>query len=255
MLHADALSVLDRVAHGFFTREGGASAGLYASLNTGFGSGDEVAAVAENRRRAETALGFGPNALTTVYQVHSARVAVVTEPWPHASAPQADALVSKTPGVLLGILTADCAPVLFANVEAGVVGAAHAGWKGAIGGVLAATVDAMSGLGAHPETTVASIGPCIQKPSYEVDEAFYTEFLGNSAENSRFFGSGTRAGHYQFDLAGYVASILEGLGLGHVSSMAVDTYADEHRFYSYRRATHQGEADYGRLLSAIGLTG
>lgn len=255
MLSADALSGLDGIRHGFFTRQGGVSAGLYASLNVGFGSGDEPALVAENRRRAAEALDFTADCLTTVRQVHSATVALAAAPWDHAAAPEADALATRTPGVLIGVLTADCAPVLFADSHAGVVGAAHAGWKGAKGGVLEATLDAMVGLGAAPENTVAVVGPCIAQASYEVGEAFRLDFLGDGAENARFFSAGERPGHYQFDLDGYVRARLAHLGLGRVDGLGLDTYQDAARFYSYRRACHGAEVGYGRLLSAIALAG
>lgn len=251
MLTADALSNQDGIRHGFFTRQGGVSAGVYASLNVGFGSSDETDLIAENRRRAAETLGFTADCLTTVRQIHSAKVALAAAPWDHAASPEGDALVTRTPGVLIGILTADCAPVLFADAAAGVVGAAHAGWKGAKGGVLEATLDAMEGLGAKAENTVAVVGPCIAQASYEVGEAFYLDFLGEASGNTRFFSPGERAGHYQFDLEGYVRARLSAMGVGWVDGLGLDTYQDEARFYSYRRACHAGEVGYGRLLSAI----
>lgn len=253
MLTADALSTLDGIRHGFFTRRGGVSAGVHASLNVGFGSSDEAGLIAENRRRAAEKLGFAADCLTTVRQVHSAKVALAAVAWDHAAAPEADGLVTRTPGVLIGILTADCAPVLFADAHAGVAGAAHAGWKGAKGGVLEATLDAMTGLGARPERTVAVVGPCIARASYEVGEAFYLDFLGEASGNKRFFVSAERAGHYRFDLEGYVRARLVRMGVGRVDGLGLDTYQDEARFYSYRRACHAGEIGYGRLLSAIAV--
>lgn len=253
MLTADTLSGLNGIRHGFFTREGGVSGGVYASLNTGFGSGDDAAAVTENRRRAEAALGFADGALTTVRQVHSSRVALAADAWTYAASPEADALVSRTPGVLLGVLTADCVPVLFADADAGVVGAAHAGWKGARGGVLEATLEAMTALGADPARTAAVAGPCIQQASYEIDDTFFNDFLGAAPENEAFFALGARAGHHQFDLDGYTRARLSAAGVGQVATLGVDTYPDAARFFSYRRACHKGETAYGRLLSAIGL--
>jgi len=189
-----------------------------------------------------------------LYQVHSAEAVVATAPWPDAERPHADALVTDRPGLLLGILTADCTPVLFADAGAGVVGAAHAGWKGAIGGVLAATIVAMEGLGARRERIVAAIGPTIAQASYEVDDNFLRRFVEADGGNERFFKDG-RAGHAWFDLEGYNLAALAAEGLGRVQALGLDTYADADRFYSFRRATHRGEADYGRQISLIGLPG
>ena len=239
------------VAHGFLGRRGGVSRGATAGLNVGLGSADDPDAVAENRRIAVAALA--PEAtLTTVYQVHSAEAVTVAEPWADANRPRGDAMVTDRPGVLLGILTADCAPVLFADVQAGIVGAAHAGWKGAFGGVTDATIVAMEALGARRDRIVAAIGPCIARASYEVDEGFLRTFAVADPANERFFAPG-RAGHHQFDLEAYVAHRLAAAGLTRIEALGLDTYADEDRFFSFRRATHRGEVDYGRQISLIGL--
>jgi YfiH family protein len=241
-------ATLDRVPHGFLGRRGGVSTGIHAGLNVGWGSDDERDAVRENRRRAAEAVLAGAP-LVAVHQVHSADVVVVEQPWPDEARPKADALVTARRGVLLGILTADCAPVLLADAEAGVVGAAHAGWKGALAGVCEATVAAMERLGADRGRIAAAIGPCIAQSSYEVDEAFVARF---GTESASFFKPG-RDGHAWFDLEGYVAMRLETAGVGMVEKLGLDTYADEARFFSYRRATHQGEPGYGRQVALIGL--
>lgn len=238
-------------AHGFLGRRGGVSTGIHAGLNVGWGSEDDPAATAENRARAVAAVLPGAT-LTCAYQVHSADVVTVTEPWPEAGRPRADALVTDRPGVLLGILTADCAPVLFADREAGVIGAAHAGWKGAIGGVTDATIAAMEALGASRSRIAAGIGPCIAQASYEVDEVFEARFEADDPGNARFFRAG-RAGHAWFDLEGYVAARLAAAGVGTVAMLGEDTYAQTDRFFSFRRATHAGEPRYGRQISLIGL--
>ncbi len=250
MAEALQAGVLAGAAHGFMTRRGGVSTGDAAGLQCGFGAGDDPAAVAENRRRAAEAVLPGA-ALVSVHQVHSPDVATVAEPWSDDARPHADALVTDRPGVLLAIVTADCAPVLLADRTAGVVGAAHAGWRGAHGGVIANTVEAMVALGAAHERIAAAIGPCIAQPSYEVDDGFREQF---TEADVRFFGPG-EAGHWQFDLPGYVAARLRMAGVDTVEDLALDTYADPARFYSYRRATHRGEANYGRLISLIGLGG
>lgn len=242
--------LLEGVAHGFLGRRGGVSRGVTAGLNTGYGSGDDRTSIDENRRRASEAVQPGAR-LVTVYQVHSSSC-VVAEGWAYEDRPHADAIVTDRPGLLLGILTADCAPVLLADAEAGVIGAAHAGWKGAIGGVTDATVDAMIRLGARRERIAAVVGPCIARASYEVDDAFAGRFEAADPENERFFSAG-RAGHHQFDLEGYVAARLAAAGVSRVGALGLDTYADEDRFFSFRRATHRGEPDYGRQISLIGL--
>jgi YfiH family protein len=243
--------MLDAVPHGFFGRGGGVSTGVYAGLNVGLGSDDDRAAIAENRARAIEAVLPGA-ALVTLHQVHSAEAVAVTAPFADEARPHADALVTDRPGLLLGILTADCAPVLLADAAAGVVGAAHAGWKGALGGVTDATLSAMEALGADRSRIVAAIGPCIARASYEVDEAFFARFCMADPENERFFADG-RADHYQFDLEAYVAARLAAAGIMRVEALGLDTYADEARFFSYRRATHRGEPNYGREISLIGI--
>ncbi|WP_294265764.1 peptidoglycan editing factor PgeF [uncultured Sphingomonas sp.] len=242
---------LDGVAHGFLGRRGGVSTGIHAGLNVGTGSSDERDAIARNRDLAAAAVLPGA-ALVTVHQVHSPDAVTVDAPFP-GERPRADALVTRTPGLLLGILTADCAPVLFADREAGVVGAAHAGWKGAIGGVTDATIAAMEALGADRTRIAAAIGPCIARASYEVDAGFAGRFCAQDPENERFFAEGRREGHFQFDLEGYVAARLAAAGIGRVEMLGLDTYSDEDRFFSFRRATHLGEPDYGRQISLIGL--
>lgn len=243
--------LLGPVPHSFLGREGGISTGILAGLNVGLGSGDDRAAIAENRARAVAAVLPGAS-LVTLHQIHSADAVVVTHAFADDARPHADALVTDRPGLLLGILTADCAPVLLADAAAGVVGAAHAGWKGAIGGVTDAAIAAMEQLGAERSRIVAAIGPCIARASYEVDEAFLARFCAADPENERFFADG-RPGRYQFDLEAYVAARLAAAGIGRIEMLGLDTYADEHRFFSFRRATHRGEPDYGREISLIGL--
>ncbi len=237
--------------HGFLGREGGVSTGIHAGLNVGLGSDDDRAAVAENRRRAVAAIAPGA-ALVTPHQVHSAEAVIVTAPFPDDARPRADALVTNRPGLLLGILTADCVPILLADARAGVVGAAHAGWKGALGGIVAATVAAMASLGADPARIAAAIGPCIARASYEVDDGFRHRFAAADPANARFFLDG-RPGHHQFDIAAYAAHRLAEAGVGQVNDLGLDTYADPARFFSYRRATHAGEPGYGRQIALIGL--
>lgn len=241
-------AALSATPHGFLGRRGGASEGVVSGLNVGHGADDDPAAVAENRARAVAAVLPGA-ALATVYQVHSADAVTVVRPWPHAERPRADAMATDRPGVLLGVVTADCAPVLLADAAAGVVGAAHAGWRGAQAGVLEAVVGEMTGLGATRERIVAAIGPAIAQPSYEVDPAFRARF-GDADE--AFFAPG-RAGRWQFDLAGYAAARLTRAGVSRVERLGLDTYAEPDRFFSYRRARHRGEAAYGRQISLIGL--
>jgi len=236
------------VRHGFLGRRGGVSEGVCAGLNVGLGAGDAAGAVAENRRLAVAAVAPGGR-LVTAWQVHSARC-VVAGDWADDARPEADALVSDRAGVVLGVLTADCTPVLFADVAGGVVGAAHAGWKGAVAGVCEATVDAMVALGAVRGRIVAAIGPTIAQASYEVDDGFRARFLAQDDGNARFFVEGA-PGHWQFDLPGYVAGRLLAAGVGGVEDLAMDTYADPERFYSFRRATHRGEASYGRQVALI----
>lgn len=243
--------LLDGVPHGFLGRRGGVSEGLCWGLNVGHGSGDEPALIAENRRRAVEAVAPGAR-LVTVYQVHSPDSVTVAEPWSEDDRPKADALVTDRPGLALGILTADCTPVLLADRDAGVVGAAHAGWKGAFGGVLASTVEAMEALGAQRDRILAAVGPTIGRRSYEVDADFFQRFLAADDDNDLFFSDG-RPGHYQFDLEGYVLARLAAAGVKRIEALGLDTYSDEDRFYSYRRATHRGEPSYGRQISIIAV--
>jgi hypothetical protein len=242
---------LTGVPHGFLGRRGGVSTGIMAGLNVGLGSDDDPAAVTENRRRAADAVLPGAR-LCTLYQVHSADAVTVLAPYDDALRPHADALVTDRPGFALGILTADCAPVLLADEAAGVVGAAHAGWKGALGGVTDAAIVAMETLGARRDRIVAAIGPCIARASYEVDAAFARRFAAADPENERFFADG-REDHHRFDLEAYVAHRLASAGIGRVEALGLDTYADPDRFFSFRRATHRGEPSYGRQIAIIGL--
>lgn len=254
MLTATVLECAN-VRHGFLTRKGGVSAGRYASLNCGPGSDDDAGAVEENRKLAVDRIGLGGAPLVTAYQVHSADVVRVEAPWDQADAPKADALVTDRPGIAIGILTADCAPVLFTDVQAGVVGAAHAGWKGAALGVLDATVLEMERLGANSKNIRAAVGPCIHQKSYEVGAELVEAVLDKSAWADELFEPANRPDHYQFDLPGYVAGLLARLNLGHFEVIALDTYSDEESFFSYRRTTHNGGGDYGRQVSLIGLKG
>lgn len=242
---------LDGIAHGFTGRRGGVSTGLVAGLNVGLGSADDPAAVLENRRRASTAILPGA-ALVTVHQVHSADVIHVTGPIAVDARPRADAMVTDRPGLLLGVLGADCPPILLADVRRQVIGAAHSGWKGAISGVGAATVAAMEQLGADRTQIVAAIGPCIQQKSYEVDSGFLQRFTQADLSNERFFREG-RTDHYQFDLEGFIAASLAACGIATVHVSGLDSYSDGDGYYSFRRATHRGEPDYGRQMGAIGL--
>ncbi|MBU2981727.1 peptidoglycan editing factor PgeF [Lentibacter algarum] len=237
--------------HGFFTRKGGASSGIYAGLNCGHGSSDLTSAVTINRARVAAALDLTPEVLVSVHQVHSPDVVHVTSPI--AEKPMADAMVTAQAGLGLAILTADCQPVLFADHDAGVIGAAHAGWKGAQGGVLEATVDAMEALGAKAANISAVIGPCISQRSYEVGQEFVERFLDEDLDNNRFFISGRDEGKYLFDLAGFGLSRLRARGVGNTSWTGHCTYEDAARFYSYRRTTHNKEQDYGRLIAVIRL--
>ncbi|KQP58582.1 peptidoglycan editing factor PgeF [Methylobacterium sp. Leaf112] len=252
-LEAPELRALPGLRHAFFTREGGVSDGLYASLNGGLGSADDPARVTENRSRMCTALGVAPENLASLYQVHSAKAVVVEAPIPHATRPQADAMVTRVRGLALGIATADCGPVLFADAENGVVGAAHAGWKGALTGVIEATVQGMEGLGARRSGIVAVLGPTIAQAAYEVGPDFIARFRVEAPGCEAFLGAGERPDHAQFDLPGFIAARLAEAGIVQASSLGLCTYADAERFYSFRRATHRHEADYGRLISAITL--
>ena len=246
-----------RIAHAFFSRRGGVSTGVYATLNGGVGSRDEPARVAENRARMASALGVSADRLLIPYLVHSPDAVCVSAPWAAGERPRCDALASATPGLALGVTGADCGILLFADAEAKVVGAAHAGWKGALGGVTDSTILAMEAIGAHRDRIVAAVGPCIARASYEVDDAFIRRFCESDPENERFFADGRvvedKGGHYQFDLEAYVVSRLAVAGIGRIEALGLDTYAGEDRFFSYRRATHRDEPSYGRQISIIGL--
>jgi YfiH family protein len=239
------------IRHAFFGRRGGVSGGIYNSLNCGLGSRDDPAAVAENRTRVSAALDA--DALVTCYQVHGRDVAEVTRPWTPDRAPRVDGLVTRTPGIALGILTADCAPVLLFDAADRVVGAAHAGWTGAKAGILEATVEAMTKLGAAPANISAVIGPCIAQASYEVGPEFPAPFLAEDDANRRFFAPSRREGRFMFDLGGYAENRLRRLGLARVMRLARDTCREETDFFSYRRATLRGEPDYGREISLVAL--
>lgn len=249
---AAPLADAGNIRHGFFTRQGGTSEGIYASLNCGLGSDDDKARVHENRHRAMREVGLADDALRTVYQIHSAKVVTVGDGAEITASTRADALVTIVPGIALGVLAADCAPVLLADPESGVIGAAHSGWRGAVSGVIEATVAAMVELGAERGRIAAVVGPCIGQDSYEVGAEFPHLFQEQDAANDRFFAPGNRDGHLQFDLAGYVLSRLHAAGVTASSALGADTYADENLF-SYRRTCHRGEPDYGRNLSIIAL--
>ena len=242
--------VLEGVSHGFLGRAGGVSTGEVAGLQFGLGAGDDPDHVAENRRRAVKAILPGAQ-LVMPYQVHSPDAVIVEQVWTHEDRPRADAVVTSRPGLLLGIVTADCAPILLADTEAGVVAAAHAGWRGAQGGVIEATIEAMERLGSRAGRISAAIGPCIAQASYEVDEPFREQF---TMEDARFFANG-KPGRWQFDLEAYVAYRLDTSGVARIDRLGLDTYTQQERYYSYRRATHRGEAHYGRQASLIGLSG
>lgn len=248
-----ALSTLKGIRHGFFGRGGGVSSGLYASLNCGYGSGDDIAHVAGNRALVAASLRVDTSALCTAYQIHSPRAVVITRPWHWSNAPEADAIVTAEPGIAVGVLTADCVPVLLADGKKYIVAAVHAGWKGAFGGVLEATLDAMTGLGAKLENITAAIGPAIAQGSYEVGAEFHERFLLADANNNLYFIHGQREGHYLFDLKAYVKDRLRNAGIQQVNMLAQDTCLQENDFFSFRRATLRGEAAYGRQISAISL--
>jgi YfiH family protein len=253
-IEAPELSSHARVRHAFFTRAGGVSEGIYASLNGGLGSQDIPERVAQNRTRMCAQLGLPTDRLVSLYQVHSAEVVTVEGPFPASDRPKADAMVTRVPGLALGIATADCGPILFADPEHGVVGAAHAGWKGALTGVIEATVGAMEALGARRPQIVAVLGPTISQASYEVGPDFVARFRTEAPGMDRFLGPGTREGHAQFDLPGFILARLGEADIGAAAMLNLCTYADPASFYSYRRTTHRNEPDYGRLISAIALT-
>jgi len=252
-LQAHTLAALAGIRHAFFTREGGVSQGIYASLNGGVGSNDERAHVVENRARMAAALGVAPEALLSAYQIHSAEVVVAETPWTHAARPRVDAIVTRVPGLAIGVSTADCGPVLLADAEARVIGAAHAGWRGALSGVTDAAIAAMERLGARRERIVAALGPTISQPNYEVGADLVERFRAADARNARFFRPAARPGHALFDLPGYVAARLAAARIARIEDLAACTYADPARFYSFRRTTHRGEPDYGRHVNAIAL--
>jgi hypothetical protein len=252
MIQSPSLTFPD-IRHAFFTREGGVSGGIYASLNGGIGSRDAPENVRENRARMAASLGVAPTHLVSCYQIHSPDVIVATEPWTRENAPRADAIVTRTSGLAIGVSTADCGPILFADAESRVIGAAHAGWKGALTGVLEETIAAMENLGAARARIRAAIGPLIRQPNYEVGNEFVERFTAAEAANKRFFAAATRPGHAMFDLPGYIKSRLERAEIQGVEDLGLCTYADAARFFSYRRTTHRGEADYGRHVNAIAL--
>lgn len=253
MVRAPSLAEIDGVAHGFFTRLGGISEGIYASLNCGPGSRDDANAVTENRARVARLLGVEPGNLVTVYQKHSNVAAVADKPWGKGKTPNADAVVTATPGVAIGILTADCAPVLLCDPQARVIGAAHAGWRGALSGIVEATVEAMAGLGADPARIRVAIGPAISQGAYEVGEDYKAQFLAEEPDSETFFVIDEGSGEPHFDLPGYVAERLARAGVGETLDLGLCTYYDETRLFSYRRSKHHGEDDYGRQISAIVL--
>ncbi|HWL03418.1 MAG TPA: peptidoglycan editing factor PgeF [Xanthobacteraceae bacterium] len=253
MLQAQTLAGLPGIRHGFFTRQGGVSDGIYASLNGGIGSSDAPEAVTENRTRMAGALGVVPEHLLGLYQIHSPTVVTVEAPWPSHERPRADGFVTRLPGLALGISTADCGPLLFADPQARVIGACHAGWRGAFTGVIEATLDAMERLGADRTRIAASLGPTISQQNYEVGDDFRDRFTAEDIGSARFFRPGERAGHAMFDLPAFIAHRIRQAGVCVFEDLALCTYADAERFYSYRRSCHRDEPDYGRLISAITL--
>lgn len=253
MLQALLLSELAGVRHGFFTRSGGVSHGVYATLNGGTGSNDAPDNVEENRARMAIALGVTPDRFLTAYQIHSPDVVVVEEPWTHDRRPRADAMVTRLPRLAIGVSTADCGPLLFADAEAHVIGAAHAGWRGALAGVIEAAIAAMEKLGAQRSRIATALGPTIRQPNYEVGSEFVERFLAADADNKRFFKPSTSSGHAMFDLGGYIAERLQRAGITNFEDLGLCTYAEPERFFSYRRTTKLGEPDYGRHINAIAL--
>jgi hypothetical protein len=254
LIEAPELATQPRIRHAFFTRHGGVSGGIYASLNGGVGSADDAAAVAENRARMAAALGVQVGNLLSLYQIHSPEIVTVEAAWRSEERPKADGMVTRLPGFALAVASADCGPVLFADAEAGVIGACHSGWKGAFTGVLEATIARMEELGAARKNIVAVLGPTIGPDAYEVGPEFLARFCGADPAHMRFFRPSRRDGHAYFDLPAFIIHGLEGAGIGKAASLGLCTYSDEARFYSFRRTTHRGEPDYGRLISAITLT-
>jgi YfiH family protein len=251
-LGSPLLSAIPGLRHAFFSRDGGVSDGIYAGLNGGIGSNDDPANVAENRRRMAEQMGVTTEHFLTLFQVHSPDAVVTSAPWTTPSRPRADALVTRTEGLAIGVTAADCGPILFVDPNARVIGAAHAGWKGALTGIIESTVDAMETLGAERAGIVAAIGPLIRQNSYEVGNEFIERFVEADAENALFFIPAAREGHAMFDLAGFIRMRLENAGVLMIDDIGVDTYSDE-RFYSYRRSVHRKEPDYGRHVHAIAL--
>jgi polyphenol oxidase len=253
-LGSPLLSAVPGLRHAFFSRDGGVSDGIYAGLNGGIGSNDDPDKVAENRRLMAEQMGVTTDHFLTLFQVHSPDAVVASAPWDTASRPRADAIVTRTEGLAIGVTAADCGPILFVDPNARVIGAAHAGWKGALTGIIESTVGAMEGLGAKRAGIVAAIGPLIRQPSYEVGNEFVERFVEADAENTRFFLPASREGHAMFDLAGFIRMRLEDAGVLMIDDTGVDTYSDE-RFFSYRRSVHRNEPDYGRHVHAIVLEG
>ena len=254
MLQARSLKSLPGIRHAFFTRQGGVSSGIYESLNGGVGSRDAAAHVAENRALMAQAVGVRPENFLSAYQIHSPDVVTVEQSWAPEARPRADALVTRVPGIAVGVSTADCGPILFADARARVIGAAHAGWRGAFTGVIETTIAAMEKLGADRANIVAAAGPMIRQSNYEVGPEFVERFQADSAANARFFAPGAKDGHAMFDLAGYIAARLSAAGIAHVEDIGRCTYADADTFYSYRRSVHRNESDYGRHINAIALS-
>jgi YfiH family protein len=253
MIKASSLA-LTGIRHAFFTRSGGVSAGLYASLNGGIGSHDTAENVAENRARMAAALGVEPDRFLTAFQIHSPDVVVAETPWTSDTRPRADAIVTRMRALAIGVTTADCGPVLFADPQAHVIGAAHAGWRGALAGVIEATVEAMERLGAARGHIRAAVGPMIRQANYEVGPDLIARFGAEDRASNRFFAPAPRPGHALFDLGGYIAARLKRAGVGQIEDLGLCTYADANQFFSYRRTTHRAEADYGRHVNAIALT-
>ena len=253
MLQAPSLSRLARIRHAFFTRGGGVSDGVYASLNGGIGSNDAPDKVAQNRARMAATLGVAPDRFLTPYQIHSPDVVVADGSWTQATRPRADAVATREPKLAIGVSTADCGPLLFADADAGVVGAAHAGWRGAFTGVIEATLAAMEKLGASRDRVVVALGPTIRQPNYEVGPEFLERFRAADMDNERFFAPSPREGHAMFDLTGYIADRVNRAGVAQFEDLGHCTYADPAQFYSYRRMSQRGEPDYGRHINAIAL--
>jgi YfiH family protein len=251
MIVSDFLKEQNGIRHGFFTREGGVSGDIYASLNCGFGSGDKAENVRENRARVAAKLGTTRAELVTVRQVHSSRVIVADAPWQPEAAPEADAIVTRTPSLAVGVLTADCTPILFADPEAAVVAAAHAGWKGARAGIIDAVIEAMEGVGARRDRICAAIGPTISAAAYEVGPEFEAAFLDGNAENGKYFSRAAPHQRPHFDLPCYCRDQAQAARIANVEVLSLCTYQNESLFFSYRRSVHRGEADYGRQISAI----